>query len=94
MSDTKPDIVIPGESAELIGKLFSANAKWSADIHNRVEDNYRRDVDEWKQAFLELYDTVQGVNDTVDSKRIDNVLYRFGQKANFAAQPSWWAEKN
>jgi hypothetical protein len=93
MTDKPADIVIPGEGVELLGKVFEANAKWSEDMANRVEDNYRRDVDEWKAAYLRLYDAVEAANKFVDSKRIDNVLFRFGQKANFAAQPSWWAEK-
>ena len=90
MSDTKPDIVIPGESAELLGQIFAANASWSEQIQNRVEESYQREATEWKKAFLELYDTLEGVNLIVDSKKLDNVLYRFGQKAHFASQPGWW----
>lgn len=94
MSDTPADVVIPGESLDLIGQVMRANARFSEDIANRVEDNYQRNVDEWKEAFLKLYVAVENVNEVVDSKRVDDVLFKFGQKASFAAQPSWWKEKH
>lgn len=93
MSDTKPDIVIPGESAELLGQIFAANASWSEQISNRVEENYRREASDWKRAFLALYDAVDRVNEVVDSKRIDNVLFHFGQKAAHADRPGWWEQE-
>lgn len=93
MAETKPDIVIPGESAELLGQIFAANASWSADIQNRVEENYQREASEWKEAFLKLYNTVEHVNETVDSGKLDRVLYRFGQQAHLASQPGWWEKE-
>lgn len=93
MAENKPDIVIPGESAELLGQIFAANASWSADIQNRVEENYQREATQWKEAFLSLYNAVDDVNEIVDSKKIDNILFMFGQKAGFASQPAWWEKE-
>lgn len=94
MTENKPDIVIPGDSAELLGQIFKANASWSEQIQNRVEENYQREVIEWKQAFLDLYNSVDSINEVVDSKKLDNVLYRFGQKAGYASDPAWWERNN
>lgn len=93
MADTKPDTVIPGESAELLGQIFKANASWSEQIQTRVEENYQREATQWKQAFLNLYNAVDDVNEIVDSKKLDDVLYVFGQKAHFASQPGWWEKE-
>lgn len=62
----------------------------------RKRSSYRlqREVIEWKQAFLDLYNSVDSINEVVDSKKLDNVLYRFGQKAGYASDPAWWERNN
>ena len=68
----------------LMADIFTANARWSEDLSNRVMENKDREIADWKAAFAKLYDAVDFANEKVDSVKIDRILGNFGQKRGWA----------
>lgn len=70
----------------LMADILTANAKWSADLSDRVMDNKDREIREWKERFLKLWDRLEKENVTVDSLRIEVILNQFSHFAGIAAR--------
>ena len=70
----------------LAADIFTAMAKQSEWTTNAVFDNKDREIREWKERFVKLWDHVQKENHRVDSLRIQIVLDDFSYLAGTAAR--------
>jgi hypothetical protein len=70
----------------LMASILTANAKWSNDLSDRVLDNKDREIAEWKERFLQLWDDMDKENRSVDSLRIQVVLNDYAYHAGVAAR--------
>ena len=82
------------EDMQLLGQVLTANAKWSQDISNRVEENLQRDAKEWRDAFVKLWDAIEGANEKVDSMRINLCLDSVYHLRRNASTPFYWEKEN
>jgi hypothetical protein len=70
----------------LAADIFTAMAKQSEWTTNQVLDNKDREIKEWKQRFLMLFEAVENANIKADSLSIDHVLMTFSHNADTAAR--------
>lgn len=68
----------------LLANIFTAMAKQSEDITNRVLDNKDREIREWKDRFIKLYDAVAMANGKIDSARLGRILDHYAWDVEFA----------
>lgn len=70
----------------LMANILTANAKWSERVTNQVFANQDREIREWKERFLKLFDRISEDNIKADSLRIQQTLDHFAWHADQAAR--------
>lgn len=70
----------------LLASILTANVKWSNDLSDRVMDSKDREIREWKERFLQLWDDMDKENRSVDSLRIQIVLNDYAHFAGVASR--------
>lgn len=61
--------------ADFLGQILTANANWSASIHNAALDGQERASNEWAQRYLNLSTALEHVLDTVQWQERDTMLF-------------------
>jgi len=62
------------DEAEFFGQVLTATMTQTADITERVMDNYEARIIDLENDFAELFDAVDRANHKVDSARIERIL--------------------
>lgn len=57
-----------------VASIFEANARQSADTHNRVIANVERELEETRRNYRALYDGLESLNERLDSLSVERLL--------------------
>jgi hypothetical protein len=81
------------EGLNLFGQLITANIKQAQWTENQLHDSTQREAAKWKAAFMDVFDLLEEINETVDSQKIAKLLsYNYGRRDQ-AAQPFFWEDR-
>jgi len=66
---------LDGDQVAFLGRVLSANARWSASIHNAALDGQERASNEWAQRYLNLAAALDGILRHANWRETETDLY-------------------
>jgi hypothetical protein len=69
-----------------LASILTASVNWSNDLSDQVIADKDREITDWKNRFLNLWEDMQKENRSVDSLRIQIVINDYSHYAGIAAR--------
>lgn len=70
------DVTMSPEALDLFGQIVSANVDEAARISNLLIDMHKREATRFAKAYLDLYESIERIPDTIRSVYLNDLLDR------------------